>query len=35
MLPLFSCLQVIKAAVAQVKAVADGAVTAADLTRAK
>lgn len=29
------CLQVVKAAVAQVKAVADGGVTAADLTRAK
>lgn len=28
-------LQVIKAALAQVKAVADGGVTAADLTRAK
>lgn len=30
-----SSLQVIKAALAQVKAVADGGVTAADLTRAK
>lgn len=29
------CVQVIKAAVAQVKAVADGGVTAADLTQAK
>lgn len=34
MCPLPS-FQVLKAAVAQVKAVADGGVTAADLTRAK